>query len=451
MRNAMNCRLGASVVVVAILGTVAAWAAEPFVPFTTMAAERKVILQKIPCAWKSEPSQDEQGRKAYSFGCHGGTWGTASLYLDAPAERSDVIARVRVLWREWDANARPIDERTWAEALVKHALTQFVPAEISTSVFDAFWGQNDKSWKRGDVEVLYNFSRSSTEQYFLHKLEIVGRASALNLPVAPAINPQPRLPTIQMVPARPQNMQPSGLQISQSIEWQSPAPKPEWPVNEWKDTPPVERTPVQVPIEKPNVNTAPNNNPAVPMPAVQGSPVPSVQKPSPALPLQPVERGAVPVFVSPSIPAPQPLQQKPRFEMPVRDMGSPVPALPTKPVLPAPSVPEKVAPQAVSPSIPTFSAPVVTPPVPDKKPVPVAPVPAVKREPGLPKRAIPAPLEWKPLDAAPPEPEQNVSPQPIAPITPADEPQKKDNMYNPAPVAPKPEEPVKYEDDKQVL
>lgn len=140
----------------------------PPVHFMGFEEEAKRIAESAPCEW-IHGAADPQSVTQFDFGCHGGKWGTVSLYLDRKEEADDSVSRIRLLWKEKEPEyALQDNERSIAEEFVLFIARAYAPDyDLLRSVF---MGTQQRKFSTTRLDFDYTYTQS--EVYGLHRLEI---------------------------------------------------------------------------------------------------------------------------------------------------------------------------------------------------------------------------------------------------------------------------------------
>lgn len=253
-------------------------------PATFFVQERDLVIHELPCQWlhgKSSPHQRQQ----YDFGCHGGMWGSVSLFLDVFPQEPEQVQRIRLLWREWNPGYRPDSEKNTAALFLKHVVERFTPAVAAHEVWDAFWQRQAVAGKTGNHHIRYDWRMTPTHR--LHRLEInilkPGEGEVqIQMPPQPTSKPRiQKKPKIKAAPsAKPApNVEPQPKPLPQPafepIIIQQPQPLPQQPVKPAVIkkpapvvTPPEIKQPPEPELQKPATKPAPKR-PTVKTPPVK--------------------------------------------------------------------------------------------------------------------------------------------------------------------------------------
>lgn len=137
-----------------------------YAPFSV---EKEELMRSLPCTWvhnKSAPTDTTQ----YDFGCHAGTWGTVSLYLNEARHDPGYISAVRLIWREWQAGNPYSSDKPVAQKFLKEVTERFTSPQLATQLAEDFFGQADQTYDAGPFLVTYTFTTGQHQN--THRLSI---------------------------------------------------------------------------------------------------------------------------------------------------------------------------------------------------------------------------------------------------------------------------------------
>lgn len=131
------------------------------------------IMEDAPCAW-THGKADPQSIVQYDFGCHGGEWGSVSLYLNKKKNAPDYVQNMRILWKEKEPGyAIGADE-----AVVAEDFMEFIARSYSTDfelLRTIFMGTKETNFSTTNLHFDYTYTQSKI--YGLHRLEIIQTGS----------------------------------------------------------------------------------------------------------------------------------------------------------------------------------------------------------------------------------------------------------------------------------
>lgn len=104
---------------------------------------------------------------SYAYGCHGGKWGSVSLLMNTYPSQPSQTRKVRLLWKNWKAEARPINEEPVAAAFLYQLARRYAP-ETRDRLVSTFLQDDDTVWSTTHTH--FDYTHTDKGQYYLHRL-----------------------------------------------------------------------------------------------------------------------------------------------------------------------------------------------------------------------------------------------------------------------------------------